>query len=185
MAERHFSLSNNWWCGIRTSLHLYLRNIIIGMHNKQITFNWPNISDLYKELVVWERRYNHCAFVQDRTPRKNTINRRTAILDGLFKQNHQTRKAINLLLCQKEKVREEMECFIWKDEWFGNHPAQTHSSCLCLAEGGPFSHGVRAWQGSAGAEGSSLDQKILWMPWVASQGSSAGRKSEFYQQKLW
>lgn len=183
MAERHFSLSDNWWCGTRTSLHLHLGNTIIGTHNKQTTFNWPNISDLYKELMVWEIRYNHCAFVQDRAPGEKKKQPKqwepVWVLYSKCKIPHQTKKGINLPLWQGEKVRGEVECFIWKEEWFGNHPAQTHSSCLCLAEGGPFSHGVRVWQGSAWAEGSSLGtRKYCGCPgWQATALLQGGRVS--------
>lgn len=55
-----------------------------------------------------------------------------------------------------------------------SHPAQAHASCPCLTEGDPLSHGVRAWQGSAGAEIHPRDQKILQVPWVASQSSFVG-----------
>ena len=59
-----------------------------------------------------------------------------------------------------------------------SHPAQAHASCPCLAEGDPLSHRVRAGQGSARARIHPGDQKILQVPWVASQRFFAGREKE-------
>lgn len=53
MAEMCDFLNHIWCCGISTSIHLYLRNTIIGTSNKQTTFNCPYRSDSYKELVAW------------------------------------------------------------------------------------------------------------------------------------
>lgn len=137
----------------------------------------------------------HCAFVQDRTVGKKRNQQK--LPEPLCMFYSKCKKKMTPYLYEQEKkeiclcARGRREGERWDaspertDYLEMSHPAQAHASCPCLTEGDPLSHGVRARQGSAGAEIHPRDQKILQVPWVASQSTFAGGRRVRSNSRDW